>query len=297
MSGPGSHPQRPARCGNRRAGHAAWRGEGREGPAGAPSPPPGGPEGTAAASAAQTTVLGGCCSLEVGAGRGPRRRGLCLGGTAGRASAGGPTAAPRTRSRAWSPEGPPPGPTSEPRPQDLGVALPQPRGCLGRPVVGQLGGRWHCEAAGRHGAELNLLGAGGKLTRPSALTLSPGGWGWGQGQVLAGSGCSCPELGSLVGEPGPEGVGRGAAWRRRGGGGRGLIPAHTDACHAAAAAAGVPAGGCGSPFRGGPRGKGWRGGRSGRGPGAPPLRCLPSPFSLFYFALFPVVGLALKRKL
>lgn len=34
------------------------------------------------------------------------------------------------------------------------------------------------------------------------------------------------------------------------------------------------------------RGKGWRGGRSGRGPGAPPLRCLPPPalfFILHYF--------------
>lgn len=55
---------------------------------------------------------------------------------------------------------------SEPHPQSLGVAFLQPPAAWPRHVAGQLQGSWHCETAGRHGTELNLLGAGEKLTRP-----------------------------------------------------------------------------------------------------------------------------------
>lgn len=74
------------------------------------------------------------------------------------------------------------------------------------------------------------------------------------------------------GELGSKGVG----WELPGGGGvasdEGFILVRTDACQAAAAAAGPTAGGCGSLFRGGQRGKGGQEGRRGRSP-----RCSPTP--------------------
>lgn len=51
-------------------------------------------------------------------------------------------------------------------PPSLGVAFLQPLTTWHGQLSGQLRGSWHCETAGRHGTELNLLGTGEKLTRP-----------------------------------------------------------------------------------------------------------------------------------
>ena len=123
-----------------------------------------------------------------------------------------------------------------------------------------------------------------------------------RGQIL--SGAVCPShlpLGYLVGlapilrqgELGPPAVG----WALPGGGGvasdEGFV-ARTDACHAAAAAAGFTTGGCGSLFREDRRGKGDRGGAEQQEPAELGHTAAFHSSSPFYFALFPVARLPIK---
>lgn len=129
------------------------------------------------ASAPLANVLGGCCSL--GWGRaGPekeREERLVFGGTAGRALAGGPTAARRTWGCASVLCRPP-------LPWLLWSPTPRPRCCfpatgrLARAPLGAAQGSWRVvKTSGRHRTELNLLGTGEKFTQDLKPPPSPPG--------------------------------------------------------------------------------------------------------------------------
>lgn len=220
--------------GNGRGGHAAVgkRGRAWRGPAGAPSP-----DGPAPARLRPrllfTNVLGGCGSLGVGAGRGRRRRGWCFGGNCEKGACVWPCRCPETSRRLLPPPraGPPLCTALEPHPRSLGVAFLWPLAAWHQHLSGQLRGSRRCETAGRHGTELNLLGAGEKLTwqgpnHPPNLRPPPH-----PGSLGSAGGRACLVLGALCtphwasrwvwapilgqGELGPKGVG----WELPGGGG------------------------------------------------------------------------------
>lgn len=207
--------------------------------------------------------------------------------------------------------GPPLCTALEPHPRSLGVAFLWPLAAWHQHLSGQLRGSRRCETAGRHGTELNLLGAGEKLTwqgpnHPPNLRPPPTQGAWAP-QGVEPVWCWVPFAPptGLVGGCGPPSWGRGSLAQRAWVGScrvvegrlltRGSSLARTDACRAAAAAAGSSARGCGSLFRGGPE-RGRAGAEGRRGP-SPRSSATPAAFhsaSPFYFALFPVAHLALK---
>lgn len=294
MSVPPPPPAAGGRCGSGARATQQGGAGGAGGARGAPSPRRVGRHGCGLGFSNQRPWR----LLQPGGGGGAGREGeaCVLGGAAGRARAGGPTAAPgNSEPRRLGPRGPPPGPTLEPHPQDLGVAPRQPRGCPGRRAVGQLRGRWHGGAAGRHGAgaELNLLGAGGKLARPPAPTLGPGSAGWGAGRALADSGrSSCcalaPRRVSLARRvraralPGGGGVVEGAGSSPR----TQRLSRRRRGCCSWIPRRRLRVSVLGSTERGR---AGEEGGREG-GAGAPPRRC-PHPCPLFLFCIISWGGL------